>query len=108
MKRIAWVALLAAAAWFPSVGRPAWGEEPSALLRLELTLSRAPIIAHPLPDITMARRDAEEAVARIRAREREEEMVLSTIPGPPRRPDLSYDVVNGIQARRLNDALSRR
>lgn len=52
--------------------------------------------------------DAQQAMADAEVRERERKAMREAVPGPPHRPDLGYDIVSGIQARRLSDALRRR
>jgi len=52
-------------------------------------------------------RDVEAASAELQEREREEQLARDVRHPLPRRPDLDYDVKNGIQSRRLNDALRR-
>lgn len=107
MKQAVWVLLLAVLAWFQGADRPAWAEDPSTPLQLHLTLSRRPAFVHPTPDPKIAEKDADEAIAEIKARERGEELSRETL-RPSRRPDLSYDVWSGIQSRNINDALRRR
>lgn len=105
MKWFAWVLLLAAVAW--AQGGPVWAQEPS--VRLDLTLSRKkPPVVTPAPDPEVARKDAEQAVAELEARKRDEEVLRAAVPSPSRRPDLSYDVWSGIQSRNVRDALRRR
>lgn len=107
MKRIV-LLLLAVVAWLLVGGRPGASEEPSPELRLELTLARKPHVLHPVPDPRDIERAAEQAIAEIQARERTEELIRETLRAPSRRPDLSYDVWSGIQARNVNRALGRR
>ena len=85
-----------------------WGEEPSPQLKLELTLARKPPVIHPRPDPKTAEQDAEQAIAEVETRKRDERLMRETAPAAPRRPDLHYDVLSGIQSRGLQDALRRR
>lgn len=77
------------------------------LATVALAPTQAPAV-HPLPDLMIAEEDAEQAVIEIEAREPGDELIRETIPSPPRRPDLNYDVVSGIQSRHLSAALRRR
>jgi hypothetical protein len=52
--------------------------------------------------------DAQQAMADVEVLERDAKAMREAVPSLPHRPDLSYDVVSGIQARRLSDALRRR
>jgi hypothetical protein len=109
MKPTGWVLLLAVLAWVPLGGPLAWGEQPSPELRLELKLARKPRgVEQPAPDPRIAEEDTEKALAEIQVRERTEELVRETLRLPSRRPDLSYDVWSGIQARNTTPALRRR
>ena len=97
-------ALALLCAWAP----PLHAEQPSATDQLHLRLSRRPPAAHPSPDPRIAQMDAQQAMAGVEARERERKAMREAVPTPLQRPDLSYDVVSGIQARRLSDALRAR
>ncbi len=109
MGRMTWVLLLVAVAWVQAADRPAWAQESSPAVRMDLTLSRRPPLPpQPPPDPKVVEKDAEEAIAAIKARERSEEVIRETLRAPSRRPDLNYDVWSGIQSRNVNDALRRR
>lgn len=60
------------------------------------------------PDPAVGQRDPEAALAELVGLQREERILGQSVPAPPRRPDLHYDVWSGIQARALADALRRR
>ena len=85
-----------------------WAEEPSPQLQLELKVTRKRPEVPVAPDPKVAEQDAEEAVAKLQARERTNELIRETLRAPSRRPDLSYDVWSGIQSRNVRDALRRR
>jgi hypothetical protein len=104
-----WLALALLLGW-PSGGvPPAHAQEPSAPVRLELTLSRRPpAMVQPAPDPKLAEQDAEKAIAELKVRERSEALVRETLQVPSRRPHLDYDVRSGIQARNIREALRSR
>jgi hypothetical protein len=60
-----------------------------------------------VPDPKVAERDADEAAVAIEARERDDELMRKTAREPERRPNLDHDVVQGIQARNIENALRR-
>lgn len=70
-------------------------------------LSSKARIAPAVPDPKVAERDADEAAVAIEARERDDELIRKEVRGPERRPDLDYDVVNGIQSINVENALRR-
>ncbi len=108
MKRVVGL-LLAAAAGIHAGLWPVWAQEPAPSVRMEVTLSRRPPVPpQPPPDPKVVEKDAEEAIAAIKARERSEEVIRETLRAPSHRPDLNYDVWSGIQSRNLNNALRRR
>ncbi len=96
------------AATLVQVGPAAWAQEPSTPRQIELAVFQSPPIVLPEPDLQVAQQDAEEALAQMRARERALEVVQEVVRFPDRRPDLQRDVVQGIQARAIQDALRRR
>jgi hypothetical protein len=53
-------------------------------------------------------KDAERAIAEIKARERSEELVRELMQSRLRRPDLDQDVIGGIQSRNFNNTLRGR
>lgn len=63
---------------------------------------------HPSPDPGIAQTDAQQAMADLEVRERDAKAMREAAPRLPHRPDLGYDVVSGIQARRLSGALRPR
>jgi hypothetical protein len=83
-------------------------EEPSPTLQLDLRLSRRPPLVHPPPGPGIAETDAQQAMADVEVWERDAKAMREAVPRLPHRPDLSYDVVSGIQARGLSNALRRR
>lgn len=108
MRRALWLMLLVAVVWLAPGLSAVGAEEPSQPVPLEVTLARRPPAAHPPPDPEVVKKDAERAVTEMEARRRDEEALRRARPVPPRRPDLNYDVVSGIQSRSLTDALRRR
>ena len=108
MKPMARVLLLAVAAWVQAAGAPAWPEDPSASVRLDLELARKPSVVQSVPDPKAVEKDAEQAVAQIKARAQSEELARQVLRAPFRRPDLDRDVIGGIQSRNLTDALRGR
>lgn len=106
MKARGWgLGILTATAWLgAAVGAGAAGG-PTGQPVLELTLTRRPTVVQPAPDPRAVEQDTEAALAQIRARERSEALVREALGAPSRRPDLSYDVWSGIQARNVRDAL---
>ncbi len=109
MGRMTWVLLLVAFAWVQAADRPAWAQESSPAVRMDLTLSRRPPVPpQPLPDPMVVEKDALEAIAAIKARERSEELVRELMQSRLRRPDLDRDVWSGIESRNVNNALRRR
>lgn len=79
-------------------------EQPSTTLQLHLRPSHRPLV-HPSPDLAIAQRDAQQAMADLEVRERRAKAMREAVPRLPHRPDLTYDVVSRVQARRLNDTL---
>lgn len=100
--------MLTAVMWFAYDLNAGWAEEPSRPVPLEVTLARRAPAVHPPLDPEVVKKDAERAVTEMEARRRDEEALRRARPAPPRRPDLNYDVVSGIQSRSLTDALRRR
>ena len=89
----------------PSAAR---AQQPGGSLPLHVTLTRRPLTAQPAPDPKIAEKDAEEAMAEVKARERRDELIRQLTERPFRRPDLDRDLISGIQSRNLTDALRRR
>ncbi len=83
-------------------------EEPPGSLRLDLKAPRKPPVVHLLPAPGVVQEDAEAAAREIEAHRRNDEMMRGTARTPGRRPDLHYDITNGIQSGRVNDALRGR
>ena len=109
MKLARWEVLAVLAfCWLVAGGPRDLAQEPSPELKLELRLVRKPPVVHPAPDPATAEEHVGAAIAEIEARERDERLMREVKPGPLRRPDLSYDVWSGIQARNINNALRRR
>ena len=66
-------------------------------------------VALPKPSPEQVRSDADRAVDEYAGARNTGPVVNQTSPvRPPARPDLGYDVTNGIQGQRLNDALRNR
>ena len=108
MRRIAGWLLLGTLVWMPASLQPASAQEASPQLKLELRVARKRPEVPVAPDPKVAEQEAEKAIAEIQARERGEELAGEILRAPSRRPDLSYDVWSGIQARNVTDALRRR
>ncbi len=89
-------------------GTAAWAQQERPSLQLDLAVSQPvpPFVPSPAPEVVQ--RDTDEAIARITARQKEDELVRDTVRRPDPRPDLRYDIVNGIQSRNIQDALRRR
>jgi hypothetical protein len=62
----------------------------------------------PGPPPEVLERDVEEATATIKSRQQAEEAAREAVRRVERRPDLQHDVVQGIQAIGVQDALRRR
>ena len=82
-------------------------EEPTAPLRLEVTISHRHPAVQPPPDPELVTKEAEQAVRELEARQRDDEALRQSIPKPSARPDLNYDVWSGIQSRGLTNTLRR-
>lgn len=102
------LAFLALAATLPVSPPAANAQQPDGALPLHVTLTRRPPATQPAPDVKVAEKDAEEALAEIQARERRNELIRQLTERPFRRPDLDRDLIGGIQSRNLTDALRRR
>jgi hypothetical protein len=76
--------------------------------QLELRHPRRPTVVLPEVPPDTVRADAEAARREIEGRARVKEATGEAREPLRRRPDLSYDVVSGIQSRGVNDALRRR
>ena len=108
MKALALVSLLTALAAL-AVGTPAVrAEQPASPAELELRHARRLTVVHPGISTETAATDAEQAIAQIEARARQDTLVRGSLPGFPRRPDLGYDVVSGIQQRTTGNAIRAR
>jgi hypothetical protein len=91
---------LAAAAQSPST--PSTGD-----LQMQSQHRRSVVL--PKPSQEQMRQDADAAVSDYAATRGTGKVVRETSPvRPSARPDLNYDVTNGIQSQRLNDALRGR
>lgn len=87
---------------------PEYREEMSATIGVELTSPRPFRQPPPKPRYETVWEDAERAISEIKARERAEKLSREAIPRPHPRPDLNYDVVNGIQSRNITNSLRPR
>lgn len=108
MKRGGWLVLAWLVASLTPWGGSAAAQEVSSQLRLELQVARRRPEVPVAPDPKTIERDAEAAVAELQAIRRREALIREALRTPARRPDLSYDVWSGIQARNINEALRRR
>lgn len=92
------------------VGQPAavQAQEPTRTLRLHLGASAAPPVVPPAPSPEVLEKDVDEATAIIKGREKAEQVAREAARAFERRPDLNHDVVQGIQALGIQDALRRR
>jgi hypothetical protein len=76
----------------------------------QLEMQREPqrrVIVRPTPSAETIQRDVRESATDAAQHQRQREIVSDLRRPLPRRPDLDYDVKNGIQSQRLNDALRR-
>ena len=94
-------AILGLGSAVPAVSADRFGLE--SQLSLKTTLAPPPV-----PDGQKLELDVDQAIAEIRARERDEDLIRELVRTPRRRPDLDYDVVNGIQSLNVEKALRRR
>jgi hypothetical protein len=106
MKRIALLAALAAALLVPDTVRAQGASPTETQLEMQREQQRR-LIVRPTPPAEMIERDVQAAAAEAQQRERQQEIVRDLRRPLPRRPDLDYDVNNGIQSQRLNDALRK-
>ena len=104
--RLSLVAMLLAAV----VGQPVTGraQEPGQTLRFQLGAFPPPPLTAPAPSPEVLGKDVEEATAAIKSRQQAEEAAREAVRGVERRPDLQHDVIQGIQAIGIQDALRRR
>jgi hypothetical protein len=82
--------------------------EPVQTLRFELGAFPAPPLVAPGPSPEVLGKDVEEATAIMKSRQQAEEASREAVRGLDRRPDLQHDVVQGIQAIGIRNALPRR
>jgi len=108
MKRILWVVLPVVFAVLQVQAPPVRAQQPATSVEVHLKLSRKLPAAQPLPEPRIAEKDAEQAIAEMKGRERRDELLREVLQGRVRRPDLDPDVISGIQSRNINDALRRR
>jgi hypothetical protein len=108
MARLLMMLLLTGLAVWPAPARAEGGDPQPASLQAEQKSSPKTLAPPTVPDPHVAERDAEEAAAALEAREWDDELIRKEVRGPERRPDLEYDVVNGIQSRNVENALHRR
>ena len=89
-----------------AVAAPAF---PADRFGLESQLSlKATLLPPPPLDEKKLELDVDQAIAEIMARKRDEELIRELVRTPGRRPDLSYDVIGGIQSRNIEKALRGR
>jgi hypothetical protein len=106
MKRFALLVALAAALFVPETVRAQAASPTETQLQIERQQRR--LIVRPSPPAETIERDVQEAAAEVEQRQRQQEIVRDLQRPLTRRPDLDYDIKNGIQSQRLNDALRRR
>jgi hypothetical protein len=106
LKRIALLIALAAALLVPDTVRAQAASPTETQLEMQREQQRR-LIVRPTPPAETIERDVQEAASEALQRERQQEIVRDLRRPLPRRPDLDYDVKNGIQSQRLNDALRR-
>ena len=82
-------------------------EPPALSLQGDPKLSSPRRAVHPPPVPEIVERDAAQAAAQIEQREQDDELVRKEVRKPARRPDLDHDVVQGVQARNVENALRR-
>ena len=99
------LALLAAVLLAPASVRAQAASPTDTQLQMERQQRR--VIVRPSPPADVVEHDVEAAKAEVQQRERQEQIARDLRRPLPRRPDLDYDVKNGIQSQRLNDFLRR-
>lgn len=88
-------------------------EPPNGGIRLDIRQRDLPVqkgrrpVVRPVPPLDAAAADAGRVLADLEAERRRREVVRERAGRPPGRPDLGYDVANGIQQRNALKALSR-
>jgi hypothetical protein len=82
-------------------------EPPASSVQDDPKLPSQRRVVHPPPAPEIVERDAEQAAAQIKQRERDDELARKEVREPERRPNLDHDVVQGIQARNIENALRR-
>jgi hypothetical protein len=97
--------VLAAVVGHPLAGQ---GQEPVQTLRFHLGAFPAPPLTSPSPSPEVLERDVEEATAIMKSQQQAEGAAREAVRGVERRPDLQHDVIQGIQAIGIQDALRRR
>lgn len=107
MKRITFWTVVALLGWLSASPLDMWAETPSSPPQKDLKLSTSKPSLPPLPEPPVIAKDADQVAAEIEQRERDEKLIREEILEPHRRPDMEYDVVNGIQSRNANKARGR-
>jgi hypothetical protein len=105
MKRFALLVALAAALFVPDTVRAQAASPTETQLQIERQQRR--LIVRPSPPAETIERDVQDAAAEAEQRQGQQVIVRDLQRPLPRRPDLDYDIKNGIQSQRLNDALRR-
>jgi hypothetical protein len=105
--RIVALAVLVAALLAPVLSARAENASPAGSTNLQLEIKRKRHVVHPRPPAAATVDDATRAEAEASERAREDRVIRETLTAPPRRPDLSQDVVSGIQGRTLQKATGR-
>lgn len=88
-------------------------ESPRGGIRLEIKQSEIPVakgrlpIVRPVPALGVATEDAARLVADLEAARRQKEIAREVTGRSARRPDLDYDITNGIQQHNLMKARPR-
>ena len=105
-KRLALLVVLGAVLLVPNTVRAQAASPTDTQLEMQREQQRR-VIVRPTPSAETIERDVQGAATEAAQRPRQQEIVGDLRRPLPRRPDLDYDVKNGIQSQRLNDALRR-
>jgi hypothetical protein len=101
------LALLVVGLVAPALSARAENVSPPASTNLQLEIKRKRHVVRPTPPPAATEEDVNRAEAEARERAREDRVIRESVTAPPRRPDLSYDAVSGIQSRTQQKATGR-